>query len=146
MNSICGSDCCGQCSQKGASCRGCRETEGHPRGGECFAARMIEEAGTEAFESLKREIISEVNALGLPGLTISQLYLLNGAYINLEYTAANGQKFRLLRDDRIYLGAQAERPGSERCYGVAADTECLVISEYGCEGADPELVLYRQRK
>ena len=52
----------------------------------------------------------------------------------------------LLRDGEIYLGCQVERPGSERCYGLAANGEHLVVCEYGCGGADPQLVLYKRRQ
>lgn len=41
--------------------------------------------------------------------------------------------------------SQTEYPNSERCYGIAADKEYLLVCEYGCMGADPEIVLYKRR-
>ena len=51
--------------------------------------------------------------MGIDGLMLQDLNLLRGAYINLEYTLANGQKIKLLKDNDIYLGNQIERAGNE---------------------------------
>ena len=40
---------------------------------------------------------------------------------------------------------QVEIPGSDRCDGIAADDTYLLVCEYGCEGADPQIVLYKRR-
>ena len=71
--------------------------------------------------------------------------MLNGFYVNLEYTLENGQKGKLLRDDKVYFGNQVERPGNERCYGLVADESYILICEYGCNGADPEIIVYKKR-
>ena len=83
--------------------------------------------------------------MGIDGLMLQDLNLLRGAYINLEYTLANGQKIKLLKDKDIYLGNQIERAGNECCYGVAADETFIPVCKYGCNGADPEIVLYKRR-
>ena len=145
MQSICGSDCCTACPQKAAR-GGCRETQGHPFGGSCVAAAHISREGPEAFADWKRATMAELNALNLPDLQLDDLHLLNGFYVNLEYRLPNGQAVKLLEDNKVYLGNQIERPGQERCYGVVADEAYLLVCEYGCNGADPEIVCYKRRR
>ena len=143
--SICGLDCCAACPKK-AACGGCRETGGHPFGGSCVAAACIERGGTDAFDGWKRAAIAELNALSIPDLHVESLTPLNGFYVNLEYRLPNGQAVKLLEDNKVYLGNQIERPGQERCDGVVADETYLLVCEYGCNGADPEIVCYKRRR
>ena len=112
---------------------------GHPFGGSCIAERCAD------FPELKLRLIDEINALGIGKLSVRDLNLLNGAYANLEYTLSNGQKVRFLNDNDVYLGNQVERAGNERCYGMVANEEFILICEYGCNGADPEIVLFKRR-
>ena len=70
---------------------------------------------------------------------------LNGFYVNLEYPLPNGQSVKLLEDKKVYLGNQIEIPGSCRCYGIVADEKYLLVCEYGCGGADPQIVVYKRR-
>lgn len=144
MISICGADCCGECSRKD-DCGGCAKTGGQPFGGTCIAAECIKRGGFEAFQSFKEVLIAEFNALGINGLQIEDLNLLNGFYVNLEYPLPNGQSVKLLEDNNVYWGNQIEIPGSDRCYGVAADDKYLLVCEYGCGGADPEIIVYKKR-
>lgn len=95
--------------------------------------------------NLKNTLIEEFNALGIEGVKLTDLNLLSGSFINMEYTLPNGQKVKLLEDDKMYLGNQVEIEGSERCYGVAADEKYLLVCEYGCNGSDPEIVVYKRR-
>lgn len=76
---------------------------------------------------------------------VTTLCQLSGAYVNLEYTFLNGKKVKLLDDTKIYLGCQAEKSNSDRCYGLVADNDYLLICEYGCNGAEPEIVIYKRR-
>ena len=145
MLSLCGLDCCAACPQR-AACGGCRETQGHPFGGTCVAAACVERGGMEAWESWKHAAMAELNALDIPDLQIDSLVPLNGFYVNLEYRLPNGQAVKLLEDNKVYLGTQIERPGRERCYGVVADEAYLLVCEYGCNGADPEIVCYKRRR
>lgn len=144
MKSICGLDCCDKCERK-AQCGGCIETDGRPFGGKCIAAQCIKKDGTEAFEELKRKVIDEFNSLKIKDLEVNNLNLLNGFFVNLEYELLSGQKVKLLKDNDIYLGNQIEIPNSDRCYGVVADDKYLLVCEYGCMGADPEIVAYVRR-
>ena len=144
MASICGADCCEQCGRK-EECGGCVKTNGHPFGGSCIAAEQIKKGGFDAFLRLKNTLIDEVNLLGIKDLQVTDLNLLNGSYVNLEYPLANGQTVKLLRDDYVYLGNQIEVPGNERCYGLVADEQYLLVCTYGCGGSDPQIVLYKKR-
>ena len=63
MKSICGLDCCEQCSRLEV-CGGCRKTDGHPFGRNCMAAECIKHGGEAEFQCVKKELISEFNALG----------------------------------------------------------------------------------
>ena len=76
---------------------------------------------------------------------INDLFLLDGAYVNLEYPLPNGTTVKFLKDKDIYLGNQIEKTNSERCYGVVANEKAVLVCEYGCNGDSPEIVLYKRR-
>ena len=145
MLSFCGTNCCSECSNKN-KCPGCVKTNGHPFGGTCIAAECVKNGGVDAFVRTKNILIHEFNSLGIKNLQIDELHLLNGFYVNLEYPLANGQSVKLLEDSNIYLGNQVEIPGSDRCYGPVADDKYLLVCEYGCQGADPQIILYKKRE
>jgi hypothetical protein len=63
-------------------------------------------------------LISEFNALGIKGLEVRELNLLNGFFVNLEYPLFNGQHVKFLEDNNVYFGNQIEIPGSDRRYGL----------------------------
>jgi len=94
---------------------------------------------------LKENLITEINALGIKDLNIDELNLLNGFYVNLEYTLPNGNTLKLLNDNDAYLGNQIEIPNSDRCYGVATDAKYILVCEYGCDGSNPEIVMFKRR-
>lgn len=145
MESICGLDCCSQCSRK-EECLGCIPTGGHPLGGTCVAAQWIQTGGKAGFQQKKEALIRQINELGFRGLHVEDLHFLNGSYVSLEYPLANGQRVKLLEDDKVYLGNQIEVPGSQRCYGVVADDEYLLVCDYLCNGAEPRILCYQRRK
>ena len=94
---------------------------------------------------LKSQLIDEINAFGIEGLAVSDLNLLTGSYVNLSYPLANGSAVQFLQDNDIYLGNQVEQADSDRCYGVVANESFILICEYGCNGSNPEIVLYKRR-
>lgn len=144
MKAICGIEC-SECEQK-ESCKGCTETDGRPFGGECIAAEYYKSGGEKAFLAFKNQTIAEFNGLGISDMPeITELCQLSGAYINLEYVLPNGQKVKMLDDQKMYLGYQVEKRNSGRCYGLAADKEHLLVCEYGCNGTDPEIIVYKKR-
>lgn len=138
MMTYCGENCCKECDRL-LACGGCEQCQGHPFGGSCVAER------NSNFSELKQQLIEEINALGIGGLIVDDLKLLTGAYVNLEYPLSNGTTVKFLNDKDIYLGNQIERQDSERCYGVVANEDFILICEYGCNGSDPEIVLYKRR-
>jgi len=99
----------------------------------------------EKLISLKTELIKEINNLSIKGLVLKDLNVLPGSYINLEYQLPNGQIVKLLNDDEMYLANQIELEGNERCYGVVGSEKFLLVCEYGCNGQDAEIVLYKRR-
>ena len=121
-------------------------TNGQPFHNECVTAECYKAGGEECFISYKNKIIEEFNALGIAGMpTITTLCQLNGAFVNLEYLLPNGKKIKLLEDSKIYLGYQVEKTNSDRCYGLVADREHLLVCEYGSNGEKPEIVVYKKR-
>ena len=99
------------------------------------------------FEEFKRQLICEINALHIEGLPqIEKLHALVGQYVNLEYTLPNGQKVKFLNDQKTYLGTQvASEFGGERCFGVLAGLDFILVCTYEADGKNPELVLYKKR-
>lgn len=66
--------------------------------------------------------------------------------MNLAYTLPNGTTVKFLDDEKTYLGNQLECEfGGERCFGVLASMDFLLVSTYEKDGANPELVLYKKR-
>lgn len=99
------------------------------------------------FEEFKRQLIREINDLHIEGLPkVEKLNALVGKQVNLEYILPNGSSVRLLDDQKTYLGNQLECEfGGERCFGVLADMDFLLVSTYEKDGRDPELVIYKKR-
>lgn len=150
MKSICGADCenCGY--GKNAGCRGCQTSGGCPFGKPCFIAKYIQTGGICAYEAFQKQLIAEFNALPIEGLPeITELYALNGAFVNLAYPMPNGSKCKLLDDNEIYLGTQVECAFNDgsliRCFGLVAGMDFLLVSEYGANCSDPQLVLFKKR-
>lgn len=75
---------------------------------------------------------------------VTDLNALKGSFINLEYSLPNGQIIKLWDDNKIYLGNQLDKKGSERYYGIAADEKYLMVSEYGLYGSDAEIVIFKR--
>lgn len=113
-----------------------------------FWERYADLGGKEKFEEFKAQIISEFNTLfrieGLPKL--ENLSVLPGSFVNLEYTLPNGQRVKFLDDNATYLGSQLECEfGGNRCFGVVANMDFLLVCTYEENGENPELVMYRKR-
>jgi len=99
------------------------------------------------FEAFKRQLVDEINDLHIEGMPkVEKLNALVGGYVNLAYPLPSGVSVKFLNDGATYLGAQLEPEfGGERCFGVLANMDFILVSTYGAEGADPELVLYKKR-
>lgn len=103
--------------------------------------------GAEKFEQLKQQLIREFNDLHIEGMPkVEKLNALVGGYINLEYRLPNGQTVKFLDDNATYLGNQlACEFGSDRCFGIAANMDFLLVCSYEENGENPELVIYKKR-
>lgn len=98
------------------------------------------------FDAFKKQLVEEINNLKIDGMPkLERLNALVGSYVNLEYPLPSGKKVKLLDDNATYLGYQLEVKGNERCFGVIANVEFILICTYGCEGVNPELVLFKKR-
>lgn len=109
MLAICGVDCCSGCPRR-TECGGCIKTDGHPFGGTCIAAECINQGGFDAFHALKKELIREINSLGIRHLHVADLNLLNGFYVNLTYPLPNKSSAKFLDDDRAVGQANHNNP------------------------------------
>jgi hypothetical protein len=77
---------------------------------------------------------------------LEKLNALVGSYVNLAYRLPNGDHVRFLDDNATYLGNQLECEfGGDRCFGVLANMDFILISKYEADGQNPELLLYKKR-
>jgi len=99
------------------------------------------------FEAFKQQLIGEINDLKIEGMPrLTSLNALVGSYVNLAYPLPGGTAVKFLDDRKTYLGNQLEPEfGGDRCFGVLANMDFILICTYGEGGADPELVLYKKR-
>ncbi|MBQ6569147.1 MAG: helix-turn-helix domain-containing protein [Clostridia bacterium] len=99
------------------------------------------------FEAFKKQLIGEINALHIDGMPkVEKLNALVGSYVNLSYPLPSGITAKFLDDNATYLGNQLETEnGADRCFGVLANVDFILICTYGAEGKNPELVLYKKR-
>lgn len=109
--------------------------------------RYKELGGDGAFDQFKRQLIEEINALNIEGMPkLTKLNALVGSYVNLEYRLPNGKMVKFLDDNTTYLGNQLECEfGGERCFGVIANMDFIMVATYEANGENPELVIYRKR-
>lgn len=99
------------------------------------------------FEAFKQKLIEEINGLHIEGMPrVEKLNALVGQSVNLTYRLPNGDQVKFLDDQTTYLGNQLESEfGGERCFGVLANMEFILVCTYEKEGTNPELVLYKKR-
>jgi len=103
--------------------------------------------GAEKFEQFKRKLIEEINALSVQGMPkVEKLNALVGGYVNLEYRLPNGNTIKFLDDSATYLGTQLECEfGGDRCFGIVANMDFILICTYEENGENPELLIYKKR-
>ena len=109
--------------------------------------RYNELGGNKAFDEFKEKLIGEINALNVEGMPkVEKLNALVGKYINLDFRLPNGNTVKFLDDYTTYLGNQLECEfGGDRCFGIAANADFILICTYGEDCKDPELVIYKKR-
>ncbi len=151
MKTICGIDC-SKCYSKD-NCAGCMATKGHPLGGDCIVAECCHNKGKEQCSEccsgeckIKIKLMQEINELKIKDMPeVTELFELAGYIVNVEYPLPSGESVKFWKNSNIYLGTRLQKAGSNRCFGVAADENYILISEYGENGADPEIILYKKR-
>ena len=105
--------------------------------------KELEDGGR--FEQFKKQLIDEFNDLHIKDMPkVEKLNALVGSYVNLAYPLPNGNAVKLLDDSATYLGNQLEAADG-RCFGVLANADFLLVSTYGENCKDPELILYKKR-
>lgn len=109
--------------------------------------RYKELGGDGKFDEFKQKLIDEINELHIEGLPkVEKLNALVGSYVNLAYRLPNGSTVKFLDDNATYLGNQLECEfGGDRCFGVLANMDFILVCTYGKDGKDPELVIYKKR-
>ena len=150
MESICGADCSNCGYGKNNNCKGCMQTKGCPFGKQCFIAKYILTGGKENYDIFKNQLIDEINDLHIPGMPrINDLNALNGSFVNLSYPMPNGKMVQFLDNNEIYLGNQVESEFNDgeiiRCFGILANMDFILVSEYGPNGNNPEIIIYKKR-
>ena len=101
----------------------------------------------EQFDDFKTQLIEELNGLHIDGMPkVEKLNALVGSYVNLEYRLPNGKTVKFLDDGATYLGNQLECEfGGNRCFGIVANMDFLLVCTYEQDGMNPELVVYKKR-
>lgn len=99
------------------------------------------------FEKFKEKLIEEINDLHIEGMPrLNKLNALVGKFVNLAYPLPSGESVKFLADNVTYLGNQLEPEfGGNRCFGILANMDFIMICTYEAEGKNPELVLYKKR-
>ena len=99
------------------------------------------------FDAFKQQLIDEINALGIEGMPkLEKLNALVGQYVNLPYRLPSGAEVKFLNDKTTYLGNQLESEfGGDRCFGVLANMDFIMVCTYEKDGVNPELMLYKKR-
>ncbi len=109
--------------------------------------RYEELGGDGKFDEFKQKLIDEINALHIEGMPkLEKLNALVGSYVNLAYRLPGGNTVKFLDDNTTYLGNQLECEfGGDRCFGVLANMDFILVCTYGRDGEDPELLIYKKR-
>ena len=104
-------------------------------------------SGAERFDEFKRKLMDEINELHIDGMPkVEKLNALVGGYVNLIYRLPNGNEVKFLDDGVTYLGNQLECEfGGDRCFGIVANMDFILISTYEENGENPELIVYKKR-
>ena len=99
------------------------------------------------FEEFKQQLIREINDLHIEGMPeVKKLNALVGSYVNLAYRLPSGANVKFLDDHTTYLGNQLESElGGDRCFGILANMDFILVCTYEAEGANPKLILYKKR-
>ena len=109
--------------------------------------KRYENLGKENFDAFKEKLIEEINDLKIEGMPrLGSLNALLGSFVNLPFRLPNGTSVKLLDDSITYLGNELPCEfGGDRCFGIIANMDFILICSYEPEGLNPELLLYKKR-
>lgn len=94
---------------------------------------------------MKNRIIQEFNKLGISDMgEIKELHEGKGSFVNLNFPLPSGISVKFWEDEKTYFINQIEKKDSDRCYGLTADEKYLLVCEYGCEGSNPEIIVFKR--
>ena len=92
-----------------------------------------------------QNLIKKFNELNIEGMPVlSKLYGHKGDFVNIECKLPNGEIRKILDDNKMYYIAELPKQNSERCFGLVTDKKQLVVFEYGKDGKDAELVVWKR--
>ena len=108
---------------------------------------FLNQYGANVKRDYEKDLVDEFNELHIEGMPkVESLNALVGNFVNLEYRLPNGNLVKFLDDSKTYLGNQLESEfGGDRCFGVIANMEFLLVCTYEENGSNPELVIYKKR-
>ncbi len=96
---------------------------------------------------MKEQLIKEFNKLAIPDMgEVKELFEGKGSFVNLELPTPCGQLVKFWDDDKTYYINQIEKGDGTRCYGLVADEKYLLVCEYGVDGTDAEIVIFKRWK
>ena len=95
--------------------------------------------------TIKQALINEFNKLGICDMeNVTNLNIGKGSFVNLQYRLESGQNIKFWEEDKTYYINEVCKKNSTRCYGLVADEKYLLVCEYGENGTNPEIVVYKR--
>lgn len=92
-----------------------------------------------------QKLIDEFNKLGIEGMPkLTKLYGHKGEFVNNVSKLPNGKSAKILDDSKMYYIAELPKLNSQRCYGLVTDKKQLVVFEYGENGKDSEVIIWKK--
>ncbi len=132
---------CGECSE--LPCQLLTQYSCDPKHGDTPSGARIEQC--RAWITLKRQLINEFNSLQIADMDkVTDLYQGKGSFVNIQYTLSSGQIVKLLDDEKTYYIHQLCKKNSDRCYGLVGDDKYLLVCEYGENGTNAEILIYKR--
>ncbi len=50
-----------------------------------------------------------------------------------------------MKVNNVYLGCELPKMGTDRIFGIICDNDYLLVSEYGMDRDDAEIIIYKKR-
>ena len=92
-----------------------------------------------------QKLIEEFNKLGIEDMPkLTKLYGHKGEFVNMVSKLPNGKSAKILDDSKMYYVAELPKLNSRRCYGLVTDKKQLVVFEYGENGQDSEVIIWKK--